>query len=98
MRVLQEVNERIAGIFKKPVQPVRFVFLSYVSGRYKNGECVGLCVQAKDYCEIQILLRPKWQNTAIHELVHAYNPGMSELMVRRTTADVIKLLKLELLK
>lgn len=90
---LDLVNEKMAGIFCLPVKKIRFVFLSHIATRGKGEVVVGQCVYLDGYDEIQICLRPGWQNTAIHELAHSYNPGESEKRIREIVCDVIKYLK-----
>ena len=54
---------------------------------------MGLCVQSDTGTEIQIKAVQGWQNTVIHELVHAYNSGIGERKTRRLTRQVIANLK-----
>lgn len=91
--LLNIVNERIAGIFCKPKREVRFVFLSYISSRHQHIEVLGQCLRFSDFDEVQIKLCQGWQATAIHELAHVYNPGITEKKIREITADLIKFLK-----
>jgi len=90
---LHEVNQKIASVFLQEPKDVRFVFLSYIAnpqGRNK-GTCLGMCVRDAD--EIQLRVGVGWQNTAVHELVHLYNPDMEEPQVEKVTKDVCKYLK-----
>lgn len=92
--ILNTLNDKMASIFCQPVKKVRFVFLSHISAKSGKGQVVlGQCVQGSDYEEVQILLCLGWQNTAVHELVHVYNPTDKEGRIKEITADVIKYLK-----
>ncbi len=90
---LADVNSAMANIFCKPVRSVRFVFLSYIASGKRNTTALGQCVRMAEGDEIQIVVRAGWQNTAIHELVHVYNPNTSEKRIRQITEDVIRYLK-----
>jgi hypothetical protein len=94
-KVLVEVNKGIAGIFLQEIKPVRFIFLTYIASPRPDKVCLGQCIHVYPINEIQIRIRQGWQNTAIHELVHLYNPGSSERQVVKTTKDVIKYLKMK---
>jgi len=94
IEALNTVNEKMAGIFCQPVRKVRFVFLSYIASNRKTAEVLGQCVRVSDFDEVQIKVRHGWQNTAIHELAHVYNPDVEEKRIREITHDVIKYLKL----
>lgn len=91
--VLDLVNERVAGIFCQPMRKVRFVFVSYIATKIRGAEVLGQCVRLSDFDEVQIRVGHGWHNTAIHELVHVYNPGVTERRVKQITNDVIKYLK-----
>jgi hypothetical protein len=93
--VLTEVNEGIARIFKQSPKPARFVFLTYIAPptNDKRKVVLGQCIHSSPINEIQLRICQGWQNTAIHELVHLYNPGASEKRVGEITRDVIKYLK-----
>ena len=92
--LLPFINARVAAVFCQRPKPVRFVFLHYIANpRGKLGECLGLCVRCGDGAEIQLKACPGWQNTAVHELVHLYNPGKSEKTIKALTVEVIRLWK-----
>jgi len=91
--ILELINEKMASIFCQPIRKVRFVFLSYISGQGKGEVVVGQCVRLADFEELQICVRLGWQRTAIHELAHAYNPGVEEKRIKEITIDIIKYLK-----
>lgn len=88
---LDLVNHKVAACFNQKPKEVRFVFLSYIHSKKSGYETVGMCVTETN--EIQICLMLGWQNTVVHELVHLYNPDMTETKVRIITNDVIKYLK-----
>ena len=92
--ILDLVNEKMAGIFCQPVKKIHFVFLSHITARGKGEVVLGQCVRLDGYDEVQICMRPGWQKTAIHELVHSYNPDESEKHIREITNDVCKYLKM----
>jgi len=94
-QALQEVNRRVAKAFLQEPKTVRFVFLSYIAhpGGRNKGTCLGMCVREAN--EIQLCIRSGWQKTAIHELVHLYNPEMKERQVEKATDEVCKYLKNE---
>lgn len=94
IEILNVLNDKMAGIFCQPIRKVLFVFLSHISTKSGHGRVVlGQCVRGADYEEVQILVSPGWQNTAVHELVHVYNPTEKEKRIREITADVLKYLK-----
>jgi hypothetical protein len=92
-KVLNYINKDIAGIFIQEPKPVRFIFLTYIASPAKDKIVLGQCVHSSPLNEIQIRIRQGWQNTAIHELVHLYNPGASETRVKEITRDTIRYLK-----
>ena len=89
--VLATVNEKVAGIFLTEPKRVRFIFVSFIASRQPGKVVLGLCLHEAG--EIQIRVAPGWQSTAIHELVHLYNPGCSEKRTRQISNDVIRYLK-----
>ncbi len=92
--ILNILNDKMAGIFCQPVKKVRFVFPSQITAIKNRGKVVvGQCVSTTDYEEVRLLLCVGWQNTAVHELVHAYNPTEKEGRVKKITNNVIKYLK-----
>ncbi len=91
---LDELNRHAAGIFGRPVIAIRFVFLSHIKSKRRDEEVLGLCVTSASGVEVQLKLRPGWQNTAVHELVHAYNPGVSEARTKEIAKDLVKFLKI----
>ncbi len=91
--VLAEINPFIAHIFVQEPKPVRFVFLTYIATPLKDKIVLGQCIHSSPINEIQIRIKQGWQNTAIHELVHLYNPGASETRVKEITRDTIRYLK-----
>ncbi len=93
IEILHLINERIAKIFHRTPLQARFVFLSYIASRNKNKVVTGQCVPLPNGVEIQIQLVEGWQKTAVHELVHAYNPHVSERLTKAITNDVVLYLK-----
>lgn len=91
---LGELNRRIASIFRQEARDIRFVFLSYIANPKRRGIVLGLSViRLPQGVEVQLLYQPGWHRTAVHELVHIYNGGVSEKKVKEITRDVIALLK-----
>jgi len=91
--ILNLINEKVAKSFCKPIHPARFVFLSYIATNKRDYSVLGQCIHGTVCTEIQIVMGPGWQNVAVHELVHMYNPGATEKKVRQLTNNVIKYLK-----
>lgn len=94
--VLAIVNKKIASIFLTDPKPVKFEFLAHIGVKkqgYKTKECVGMCIHGGGENIIQLKIYPGWQNTAIHELAHLYNPGGSEKRTEKVANDIIKYLK-----
>lgn len=89
--VLAMANEKIARIFMIEPKPVRFIFLNHIAYRRGDKECLGICNHEDN--EIQIKVWPGWQNTAIHELAHLYNPDGSERKTEKVAHDIIRYLK-----
>lgn len=85
------LNIEMARIFVTEPKAIRFVFLNYIASPRKGKVSLGLCLHESN--EIQIRLGPGWQNTAVHELVHLYNPGCSEKKTVKIVNDVIRYLK-----
>lgn len=90
-KVLAMVNEKVASIFLTEPKVVRFVFVDHIPDRTLGKVCLGLCIYEDN--EVKIVLRPGWQNTAIHELAHLYSPDSSERKTEIVAKDIIKYLK-----
>lgn len=89
-RVLAIINEKIAGAFLTEPKLVRFVFLNHIDTS-RRGVLLGTCNTENN--EIRILVRPGWQNTAIHELAHLYDPQCSERTIGKVANDIKRYLK-----
>ena len=99
-RALEALNRRLAAVYRTEPKAVIFEFVSVIDQRVMlqdDGkikvvrEVLGDC--AHSLGRIRLVIKPGWQNTAVHELVHLYNPGRREDWVKRATLDVIRLLK-----
>ena len=93
------VNRRVAALYKKPPRAVTFLFVSLIDRRVQlvsgveisTREVVGDCDRVSGV--IRLVVRRGWERTAIHELVHLYNPAMRELTVRRRVPEVVRYLQ-----
>ena len=97
---LDALNRRIAAIYRQDIKPVTFEFVPLIDQRVRlmdDGtrrmvrEVLGDCHHERG--RIRLVAKPRWENTAVHEMVHLYNPGRSEGWVKKATLDVIRLLK-----
>ena len=94
------LNRRVAGIYRQAPLPTTFVFVGLIDQRVvlqPSGEVVavrevlGDCNHAQGI--IRLVIRKGWEATAIHELVHRYNPRKRHPWVNKASADVAWLLK-----
>ena len=99
---LQALNRRVASIYRQEVVPdVRIEFTDlieeHVRKDFTTGQNIvtrrtlGHCIRSQKI--IRLVPCKGWQNTAVHEFIHFYNPGRSEAWVRKATRDVVRLLK-----
>lgn len=98
---LAELNKAVAMMFCKPVREVQFTFVPLIERTQKYAEGVGYTTvrEVMGECDrdtgvIRLVPGPRWRHTAVHELVHLYNPTMREATVRRRVPDVIRYLTL----
>ena len=93
------LNQRIAGIYRQKPLPTFFVFVALIdrrevmlpSGHIAVTEVGGTCNHSTGV--IRLVVRQGWQATAVHELVHRYNPDRREQWIHKAAADVGRLLK-----
>lgn len=97
---LDTLNRRMAAIYRQDRKPVIFEFVPLIDQRVQlmdDGttriirEVLGDCHH--EIGRIRLVAKPGWENTAVHEMVHLYNPGRSERWVEKATLDVVRLLK-----
>jgi len=93
------LNGKVASIFAQQPKEVSFVFVPLIDRRQildKEGditvrETVGTCDH--ENLVIRIVVNRRWAKTAVHELVHLYNPRRSEKKISSLTEEVIKYLR-----
>jgi len=97
---LTVLNQRVAAIFCQAPLPTTFVFvpvidehrfLNKTDGAVMVSQVLGDCDHARG--TIRLIICKGWEATAIHELVHRYNPTRRHQWVNRATIAVAKLLK-----
>ena len=97
---LQVLDRKVAAIFnQEPRKPlVLFVpVIKRILELNETGEVVitketrGDCAASLN--RIRLVMKDGWQKTAIHELIHLYNPTRSEHWVKQETEEVIRFLK-----
>lgn len=97
---LHELNRQVAAMYCQPVKEARFVFVEFIheermldgSGFEKVAHRVaGDCNPATGV--IRLVLRPGWQATAVHELLHLYNPERDHRWIKRAIPEVVTYLK-----
>jgi len=97
---LEALNRRIAAIYCQQPLPTVFVFVDLIDQRRVLQplgkaiiihEVLGDCNHAQGI--IRLVKRKGWEATAIHELVHRYNPERRHSWVKRAAADIGRLLK-----
>ena len=96
---LDVVNRRVAALYKKLPRPVTFMFVPLIDRRVQlvkgeeiaTREVLGDCDRVSG--TIRLVMRRGWERTAIHELIHLYNPTMREPTVRKRVPEVVRYLK-----
>lgn len=91
--VLQIVNEKVAAAFKSTAKEVQFEFVSFIPCEQKNKVALGRIFLNVTPPQVKLVLRPGWPNTAVHEIVHLYDPYASENKVEALSLQVAKYLK-----
>lgn len=94
------LNRRVAAIFNQPMKTPTFVFVPLIDRRdvldisgnvVTVREVLGQCNLKTGM--IMLIPRPGWQWTAIHELVHLYNPIRREPWVKKRVEECVRYFK-----
>ena len=96
---LEMLNKRIAACFNQQPRDVTFLFVPVIERHQvlhegqliTTRETTGDCNRATGV--IRIVPIKGWQQTAVHELTHLYNPGRREATICKLTRDAIRYLK-----
>ena len=95
LKALEEVNKKIAASFNQSPKAVHFTFVDYIDRKAKKTNTYIYFTAGQTNLldnEIKLVTRRGWQETAVHELIHIYNPEMSEKQVEKITEGVVKYL------